>query len=141
MITFNHPHNVDLSGIELEEGECTFLYQPDLGPHVEVLVKELLEKLGDDWELTELGTSPWMHVMRGPVDGIGWHNEGTREDDYSLVYAMNDSSAALEFEDCVSRHKRGRAVVFKSSTQHRVQRLDSHEYRYALAFLMHGGSE
>jgi len=138
MITvFHYPHELDLSGIPQRE-EFNFIYNPELEevlPGVNTLANQLLARC-EGFEFTELHTSPWMTVTQGPVDGYGWHNEGIRPDDYSLVYALNDSDGGLEIKDKLFEHKRGRAVVFESNMMHRVQRVESGT-RFALAFLMH----
>jgi hypothetical protein len=131
-----HDHNLNLP-TWIEDG-FVFVYNPqleELVPGINDLCKELLAEW-DGFEFTEIPTSPWMTAATGPTDGIDWHNEGINEDDYSLVYALNDSSAALEVDDQIFEHKRGRTVVFKSSTYHKVQPTEEGT-RYALAFLMH----
>lgn len=139
MLTFEYPHNLDLNSIpEMETPGFGFVYNPileEILPGVNALAEELLKEC-EGFEFTENACSPWMTVAKGPADGIDWHKEGISENDYSLVYALNDSDAALEVGDDVFEHKKGRAVVFKSDTNHRVQRIGKGD-RFALAFLMH----
>ncbi len=135
--SFFHPHNLNLSDIP-EKDDFDFIYNPELEqvvPGINDLAEELLAEC-EGFEFTLMNFSPWLTVAKGPIDGISWHTEGTNENDYSLVYALNDSDAALEFQDSVFEHKYGRAVVFKSDTSHRVQRIENGK-RYALAFLIH----
>lgn len=137
--TFTYPHNLSLEGIpELDEPGFLFFYNPEieqLVPGINGLTQSLLNEC-EGFEFTELHTSPWMTVSKGPVDGIGWHKEGLTDQDYSLVYALDDSNAGLQVGDTVFEHKRGRVVIFPSNTNHRVGRIEQSK-RVALAFLMH----
>jgi hypothetical protein len=50
---------------------------------------------------------------------IGWHNDHSKLDHYTLIYYVNDSDGGTEFKDCKVMHKENTGILLLSNDDHK----------------------